>query len=600
MKSPMLKLDLLIPADKTEELSLSLQEIGLLHLENLGKGKSLNGDSRWKKFAETKAWIDSQNIEPIYSKLEDDQDLLTYIDELRARASRINHQKDELERALEFWKVWGSFNQEPWLALQSKGLHLGLFEGSTKNWLAHQDIGFMINQQDNRIYFCLIGSQEFLQSLRLDEVSIPSMDLQGATELQLELRKAEEDLHREIAICKTQMHELEQEEQKIAEVWDFEQGLDLWKDVEETEFQSLRAWISENHLEKFKEATSNLAIAYRISKPEKTDKVPIELRNTKFSKLFEPITKIFQLPHYFEFDLTPLIAVFYPILFAYCLGDAGYGAIMTLAAVIAWFSFLKSNRSIAALIGVLGLSTTIMGLIKSGSLFGVALQVNSAVPLISKLGELVIIPDDNSFFFNAFNVALLIGVFQILIGILIAIAKAWYYEGFKASISHWGKLMIVISSVSLFMAETLGLSANGLSFFQILLLLGILSIMFFHDLSQGLFARIGSSILPLFFIFTGLLGDVLSYVRLFALGVTSAVLGLVVNQIGMGMVSENWWSWIGAGAFLLFGHGLNFVLAALGSFIHPLRLTFVEFYNNAQFEGGGLVFRPFKRSKPLN
>jgi V/A-type H+-transporting ATPase subunit I len=96
------------------------------------------------------------------------------------------------------------------------------------------------------------------------------------------------------------------------------------------------------------------------------------------------------------------------------------------------------------------------------------------------------------------------------------------------------------------------------------------------------------------------LGDILSYVRLFALGVTSGVLGLVVNQIGTDMIGESWYSYVMAILFLIFGHSLNLALAVLGSFIHPLRLTFVEFYNNAQFEGGGKAFESFTKSIKIN
>ncbi len=104
----------------------------------------------------------------------------------------------------------------------------------------------------------------------------------------------------------------------------------------------------------------------------------------------------------------------------------------------------------------------------------------------------------------------------------------------------------------------------------------------------------GSGLLPLFFIFTGIMGDVLSYVRLFALGVVSSVLGLVVNEIGMQIMSSSWWGILIGIIFLLFGHSLNLALAVLGAVVHPLRLTFVEFYNNAQFEGGGIEYKPFK------
>lgn len=102
--------------------------------------------------------------------------------------------------------------------------------------------------------------------------------------------------------------------------------------------------------------------------------------------------------------------------------------------------------------------------------------------------------------------------------------------------------------------------------------------------------------MPLFLILTGILGDILSYVRLFALGLASSVLGSVVNQIGEQIMSGGTLSLIIGLLFLLFGHTLNFGIAALGSFVHPLRLTFVEFYGNANFSGKGISYKPFKKT----
>ncbi|MEQ9149767.1 MAG: V-type ATP synthase subunit I, partial [Cytophagales bacterium] len=88
-----------------------------------------------------------------------------------------------------------------------------------------------------------------------------------------------------------------------------------------------------------------------------------------------------------------------------------------------------------------------------------------------------------------------------------------------------------------------------------------------------------------------------SYIRLFALGVSSSILGLVVNQIGAPLLESGILGIIGGIVFLIFGHALNFAIAFLGALIHPLRLTFVEFYGNAQFEGGGKEFKPFKKNQ---
>jgi V/A-type H+-transporting ATPase subunit I len=95
---------------------------------------------------------------------------------------------------------------------------------------------------------------------------------------------------------------------------------------------------------------------------------------------------------------------------------------------------------------------------------------------------------------------------------------------------------------------------------------------------------------------TGLLGDLLSYLRLFALGVSSAILGMVFNSMAMNMKPDH----IIFGPLvmiliLIFGHSITLFMSALGAFVHPIRLTFVEFYKNAGFTGGGKRYEPFRK-----
>ena len=92
---------------------------------------------------------------------------------------------------------------------------------------------------------------------------------------------------------------------------------------------------------------------------------------------------------------------------------------------------------------------------------------------------------------------------------------------------------------------------------------------------------------------TGVFGDLLSYIRLFALGISSAILGFVFNDISLQLLNIPYVGWLFFLILLLFGHSINLFLATLGGFIHPMRLTFVEFYKNAGFEGGGKEYKPF-------
>ena len=109
------------------------------------------------------------------------------------------------------------------------------------------------------------------------------------------------------------------------------------------------------------------------------------------------------------------------------------------------------------------------------------------------------------------------------------------------------------------------------------------------NLGGGLWATYGMA--------TGLLGDLLSYIRLFALGLTGGVLGGVFNSLAYDLTSSIPWfvRWVPMVLILLAGHGITFALSMISAFVHPMRLTFVEFFKNADFEGGGKAYTPFRK-----
>ena len=124
-------------------------------------------------------------------------------------------------------------------------------------------------------------------------------------------------------------------------------------------------------------------------------------------------------------------------------------------------------------------------------------------------------------------------------------------------------------------------------------------IMFFNSPGKNPFVNVGLGLWDTYNMVTGLFGDILSYIRLFALGLSSAILGNVFNSLAFGMSPDI--PVVGAIVtiiILVAGHSINLFMSALGSLVHPMRLTFVEFYKNAGFIGGGKIYQPFqKKSK---
>lgn len=500
--------------------------------------------------------------------------------------------KNKLQRT-----PWDDFDLTKIERLKAHGVKVKLCIATQKEYETY-DFGSLIHRvvqtNSNQVYFAVIGKPD--KPIPFESVKVPEKTLSEIIKSEEKLRKENEKIQQEIASYTNCLPNLKAELTNLENQLAFTMAQGSYHEHKEGTILSLIGWFPaamENDLIQYLKTEQ---LTYAIETPLPGNEVPIKLQNNKYSKLFEPITKIFELPNYYEWDPTPLIAVFYPIMFAYCLGDAGYGLIFFVASLIGWFGFLRNAKSMALLGMVLGLMTTVMGLVKSGSVFGIPTN-SEQWELFQMLGKYVLVPDDRDFIFNAFNVALMIGAVQIFLGIFVSIYNKFKYEHWTKAISQIGKLCIVTGLIWIFLADMQELAA--LQHFgilrNILLIGGVILVLFFHDLEQALPARAATGLLPLFFIFTGVLGDVLSYVRLFALGVASSVLGLVVNQIGMQIMENSWWGVLIGVVFLLFGHTLNFCIAVLGSFVHPLRLTFVEFYNNAQFKGGGKAYQPFKK-----
>jgi V/A-type H+-transporting ATPase subunit I len=410
----------------------------------------------------------------------------------------------------------------------------------------------------------------------------------------------------------------------------------------------LEGWVpadSEKELEKLLDKEDVVSIE---TEPEKGEFPPVELKNSKFPKLFEPISKLFDLPSYGELDLTPYFAPFFMMFFGFCLGDAGYGVFFIIFAAILKLKAKKEFKPILSLAQYLGVATIFFGLL-SGTFFGINLidsgytitaesiekMENVELPVTvvnqieniegeyyesrsefltavqNEIGEEAMTDYENEVLKNAqagiplvgkfrhlmqdslsmFYLAILIGGLQILFGIFVRILNITRQKGFKYAISTLGWLVLIISLI-LYYTGIFGSQVLTYFFYGLLGISGIM-IFFLNNPDINIFARFGSGIWDSYGMVTGLFGDILSYIRLFALGISSAILGFVFNDISLQLLNIPYIGWLFFLILLIAGHSSNLLLATLGGFIHPMRLTFVEFYKNAGFQGGGKKYKPF-------
>jgi V/A-type H+-transporting ATPase subunit I len=195
--------------------------------------------------------------------------------------------------------------------------------------------------------------------------------------------------------------------------------------------------------------------------------------------------------------------------------------------------------------------------------------------------------------------ALIIGVFHICLAMTIKAITFTKRYGFRETVSVWGWLLLIVGGIItgvLAMTSVLSEEATKMT----LIVIGAISalgIFIFNKPGRNPLINIGAGLWDTYGMTTGLMGDVLSYIRLYALGLAGGMLGMAFNQLGTMVLGDapGIGSWIGFILIVTFGHVLNLLMACLGAFVHPLRLTFVEYFKNAGYEGSGKKYQPFQK-----
>ena len=361
----------------------------------------------------------------------------------------------------------------------------------------------------------------------------------------------------------------------------------------------IEGWILEKDISRMKNSLLNKTNKLEIifSDPGENEDIPVALDNNKFVEPFESITKLYGIPKYKGFDPTPLFAPFYFIFFGICLSDAGYGLIM---AVLCYFALIKfkfegATKKFIKLFLLCGLSTLIFGTIM-GSWMGDALNY---LPqnilflkyfLIDKLSLLDPIKNPMPLLL----ISLSLGVIQIYTGFIIKFIANVKENKIKTGLMDQGSWLLLISGILLFMIANTIISLEGFTIItKYLIWTGLLSVVITQGRSKkNIILKFASGILSLYNL-TGYMSDILSYSRLFALGLSTAVLAVVLNTSVLFFKEVPFIGIILVIIGFIVGHLFNMVLGVMGAFVHTTRLQYVEFFTKF-YEGGGVPFKPFK------
>ena len=339
----------------------------------------------------------------------------------------------------------------------------------------------------------------------------------------------------------------------------------------------------------------SMDMAYVKESAVEEDNPPIKLKNNWFTRQFEVLTGMYGMPVYSEFDPTPILGPFFLLFFALCMGDAGYGILLILIG-----QFLKKTKGsmarLSSLVTILGVGCIFIGIVL-GTFFGINIAEAGWVPEWLKK---CMITGEVAGYSAQMVLAIAIGVFHICLAMTIKAVCYTKRFGFKANISTWAWLILIIGGIITAGMALLGVISEPVTKLTVIVL-GIVSglgIYIFNTPGRNPLINVGAGLWDTYNMATGLLGDVLSYIRLYALGLAGGMLGGAFNDLGMMLhdgIPVPGLDWLGFAVIVLLGHALNLAMSCLGAFVHPLRLTFVEYFKNSGYEGRGTAYRPLAR-----
>lgn len=582
--------------EKTRALD-ALQTLGTVHLTDLSANRSDLDDaelSRSQTLSENlQKAIRYLEDSPVRRKqaLVDEIDLESIIDEVLQNKNEKRDLTDQLEilrEREETLKVWGNFRLPPLTDMGGFRLWFYILPYKHRDALLKLDLPWQIvHKQDNRFWVVLISQEEpphdILPVERYHTGALPQeVVTRQRREVELTLEDIEADRQRYTRWISLLIRYRGRADDSSALTIAQHYSVD-YEDV-----FVLRGWIETSRLASLSRFCEESGTAAHIEDQQPDELPPTLLENPESLKGGEMLVNFYQTPAYGSWDPSLILMISFSLFFAMILSDAGYSILLLVALALGWKTLGRSQtgKKLRPLLAALGGTSLVWGIVV-GSYFG-------HVPAENTVFDQARLLDVNQFD-TMMAISIGCGILHLLIANL---QQAFLWRGSTRSLGHIGWALALVAG-AVYAPSGPGTLARS----SVWLLGGIATVLIFASGSDrkvtsplSLLLRALEGLKALTNV-TSMFGDVLSYLRLFALGLASTSLALTFNGLANNAFeSGSGLGTLGGVSILLIGHTLNLVLAIVSGVVHGLRLNFIEFYKWA-LHGEGYPFRAFKKQE---
>lgn len=635
---PMKKFSLILKGDKKTETLMELRKLGILQIEiTEGSGDKLDKLKAKHTMLENAVFSlqekKQKKVEVKEAAVSEAEVIAKEIVALADEKKDCLAERIATEVEIERLKNWGEINPQSIKDLAEKGVNVLLFEVPKSEYKDFGDAVKVLNIEETKssVRFLLFelgkeGEQEVIDSIHNYQVEIPEVSTTELKNKVEELNSHVSELEEKIASYAGYVGSIKNAIKSCDKEIEFEvfaSGMnneDISADGSgDLSVSYFNGYVEAENVDLLKQKAKENSWGLVIEEPTEEDNVPTKLKNNKFVSLIYPLTDFLNtVPGYYEYDISGWFLGFILIFFGMIFGDGGYGLLILAVAAVPIIKSLAAKKPISPmflLVALFGLSTIIWGTLTC-TWFGLTPEQlpewlkSLSIPLISNVYEDTIwVPfwmENGVGLTTAQNLQIFcftLALIQLLIAHIkcaITNRKSLKVLGdIGSGIELIGMFYLVLSFVVSGEVFSFGLVINGIPVGTISIVfvaVGFLMSFVFANYEGSVVKSILSSLTNIVSVLLGifnLFSDIVSYIRLWAVGLAGAAISATVNEMAGPMLGK-FSLMIFAIILLVFGHGLNMILNVLSVIVHGIRLNTLEFSSHLGMSWSGYKFKPFK------